>query len=537
MATLPNSLPEQPKYTVSIPGHGTLTGYTFDSAIRGIPTTHRFTQVPYALPVESNDRFKIAKPIPKDYDYTGDYGKVGLRCYQPGVDNPLFQYDKQPSQEFVQYSNIFIPAGKIPEGGWPVLIYLHGGWLQYNEPNRILLSTNDLNADFAKRFILVCPGYRLNIFGFLSSKELLEEDEKSSNFGFWDQRMAIEWTAKYIKYFGGNPEKLTVGGLSAGAYSNFFQLAYELYHPEEPQLIKQAFFHSNLVYVQPKTIAEVQSQFDEIIERLGIDRSMPSHEKLEKLRKIEPGFFEDFIPTLKMHTFRAVTDDKFVSSQLIKELNNGQFTERLIKKNIRLLIGEVDNEAWKYSMLNTPVSKDDLKVQVENYYPSTIVEPLLTKYPEFEALEESDPDFNEKLRIIFGEITSDGQVYASERGFISKLVFFNYPSELIYRYRISYRAKFLDKILSPEHKVIHALDTTLWFYQIKEYSDSEISIAKNWMDPYLEFLNFETVTKWQSGDYRKFNLLKANGDIEYAIDNLWERGIEVAQKVYDSQLT
>lgn len=46
----------------------------------------------------------------------------------------------------------------------------------------------------------------------------------------------------YIKYFDGNAEKITISGLSAGSYSTFFQLAYELYNPNEVQIIKQVFF-------------------------------------------------------------------------------------------------------------------------------------------------------------------------------------------------------------------------------------------------------------------------------------------------------
>jgi carboxylesterase type B len=42
--------------------------------------------------------------------------------------------------------------------------------------------------------IIVSPTYRLNLFGFLASPELAEESAPAGtgNFGFWDQRMAIE---------------------------------------------------------------------------------------------------------------------------------------------------------------------------------------------------------------------------------------------------------------------------------------------------------------------------------------------------------
>ncbi|CDR41400.1 CYFA0S07e01640g1_1 [Cyberlindnera fabianii] len=535
MSYLANADESNKPYKLEIPGQGTLTGYTFKSSITGEDTTIRFAKVPYALPISAKDRFKIAEPIPDDFDYTGDYGQVGLKCPQPSVPNPVFNYKKSPSKEEIQYVNIFIPTGEAPEGGWPVFFYLHGGWLQYNSPNNVLMDTIDFNAQFENKFILVAPGYRLNMFGFLSSGELLEEDPRASNFGFWDQRIALEWTYKYIKHFGGNPDLVTAGGLSAGGYSLFFQLAYELYHPEEKQIIKQAVFQSNLVYCQPKTIEETQSQFDEICAKLGYTGT--GAEKLAKLRELDSSFIEDFIPTLSMHTFRAVTDDKFVPSGLIADLHSGEFTKKMIAKDVKLLIGEADNEPWKYSMLNTPTTKEDLKLQVENYYPAKVIEPLLKVYPDLYKFEDDDPDFQEKLRLVFGDITADGQVYASERGFINQLVKFGYPQEKIYRYRISYRAAFNDAIVPKELKVIHALDFTLWFYYMKQYTEEERKVATAWITPLVDFLNFkDDIDGWKATDYTKLNLLTAEGKIEYIEDTYWARGVEIADEVYKAQL-
>lgn len=88
------------------------------------------------------------------------------------------------------------------------------------------------------------PGYRLNLFGFLSGEELQDEAERdgeaAGNMGFWDQRAALEWTAQHIGHFGGDPSNITVGGYSAGAHSAFHQLAHELYFvPDEQAVIKR----------------------------------------------------------------------------------------------------------------------------------------------------------------------------------------------------------------------------------------------------------------------------------------------------------
>lgn len=68
--------------------------------------------------------------------------------------------------------------------------------------------------------IVVLPAYRLNVFGFLYAEEL-ERDaaaahETPGNHGFWDQRLALEWTREYGPLFGGDVRNITVAGYSAG---------------------------------------------------------------------------------------------------------------------------------------------------------------------------------------------------------------------------------------------------------------------------------------------------------------------------------
>jgi carboxylesterase type B len=68
--------------------------------------------------------------------------------------------------------------------------------------------------------IVVMPAYRLGPLGFLYSSEL-EKDAASvgetfGNHGFWDQRMALEWTRDNIGVFGGNGSEITLTGYSAG---------------------------------------------------------------------------------------------------------------------------------------------------------------------------------------------------------------------------------------------------------------------------------------------------------------------------------
>jgi carboxylesterase type B len=104
--------------------------------------------------------------------------------------------------------------------GWPVLFFIHGGFLQFGWANKPIEGIGPLLQETSFNAIIVAPAYRINAFGFLASKELQDEAKKdgesAGNMGFWDQRMALEWTAKNIGLFGGDCQKITVAGYSAG---------------------------------------------------------------------------------------------------------------------------------------------------------------------------------------------------------------------------------------------------------------------------------------------------------------------------------
>ena len=63
----------------------------------------------------------------------------------------------------------------------------------------------------------VSMNYRLGVWGFLQTPQLLAEG--NSNAGLLDQRMAFRWIKENIEAFGGDPDRITIWGESAGAQS------------------------------------------------------------------------------------------------------------------------------------------------------------------------------------------------------------------------------------------------------------------------------------------------------------------------------
>jgi len=67
--------------------------------------------------------------------------------------------------------------------------------------------------------IVVTINYRLNVFGFAGSGNLLSPEGSTGNWGILDQRLAFEWVQNNIQAFNGDPSKVTIFGESPGAGS------------------------------------------------------------------------------------------------------------------------------------------------------------------------------------------------------------------------------------------------------------------------------------------------------------------------------
>lgn len=111
------------------------------------------------------------------------------------------------------FLNVWAPA---ETKNCPVLIVIYGGGLVSGQTDELELD----GSRFAQKGVVVVTlNYRVNVFGFLAMKELEDENGKSGNYGYYDQYTAIQWVKHNIKSFGGNPEKMTLIGQSAGAAS------------------------------------------------------------------------------------------------------------------------------------------------------------------------------------------------------------------------------------------------------------------------------------------------------------------------------
>ncbi|ETN45675.1 uncharacterized protein HMPREF1541_09508 [Cyphellophora europaea CBS 101466] len=524
----------------------------------GKAVLRRYLKIPYALPPVGKLRWRHPQPLPSHFTFNdpsgspGDYTKFGPVCPQPVYGsstavlpnpNAVPPIPNEQSEDCL-YLNIWIPAGTPPADGWPVQFHIHGGWLQVgNAMQSHDHDPFDLLRETTPR-IIVAPTYRLNLFGFLGGEDVVSqhEDPSPSNFGLWDQRRALEFVAKHITHFGGDPNNISVGGLSAGANSTFFQLYYDTHLPPSQRLIKRIYLWSNAVAIQPSPTnsTPLTTQFNELCTAHNIDPSLPSATKLAKLRDVPSSAFIASLSRLKAHTFRSSTDDAFIPSTFLSSLHNGQFTTQLARHNIRILLGEVRDELNLYRLVNPPSSYPGLLTQLANYYPRPVVDALLPHWP----VPSKDSTDAQKWEDIFASITAAGQVHVPQRGFAHLLLHpprsegvTPLPEDNLYRYRIEWRAKGLDAWLRPELGVCHAGDTPLWWCSgwRAGYSEDDKKNVKKFLEPFGAFLEGKEI-QWGAKGEKRFRVMRPDGTVDEDVrDELWDKYMEVWDSIWDCQ--
>lgn len=171
------------------------------------------------------ERWKYPEPV-DSWDGVYDATAFGAACTQMRTfdreavkdPEPFYYREYRKSMDF-DYSedclflNIWAP---VYASHAPVILYIHGGAFMGGCGNEMHMS----GTEFAKRgVIFVSINYRLGVFGFLCSRGLEEESGHTGNYGLYDQAEAVRWVHRHIASFGGDPDRITLFGQSAGAMS------------------------------------------------------------------------------------------------------------------------------------------------------------------------------------------------------------------------------------------------------------------------------------------------------------------------------
>ena len=180
-----------------------------------------FKGIPFAAPPVDDLRWKAPQPVK---NWTGVL-KCDKFSASPMQSKPV--PFKMWTEEFITppdklsedclYLNVWTPA-KSDRDKLPVFVWIYGGGFSSGSAACAVYDGEEISK---KGIIVVSINYRVGVLGFLAHPELSREsgNKVSGNYGLLDQVAALKWIKKNIEAFGGDPQKVTIAGQSAGSMS------------------------------------------------------------------------------------------------------------------------------------------------------------------------------------------------------------------------------------------------------------------------------------------------------------------------------
>ena len=262
------------------------------------------------------------------------------------------------------YLNVWTPARSADEK-LPVLVYFYGGGLFTGDG-----SENRYNGESMARegIVSLTVNYRLNIFGYFAHPELTAESgyNASGNYGFLDQTAALEWVKNNIAAFGGDPERITIAGESAGSVS----VSAQMVSPLSKHLMAGAIGSSGSLMgtLRAGPLAEEEEKGVAFAEAQGVSaladlRAIPAAELLEATAQMSPVHFSAAIDG---YFFPKTPDDLFEAGE---------------QARIPLLLGWNSLEMGHQGVLGAAEpTPDNFRAAVERLY-KTDAQSVLSVYP------------------------------------------------------------------------------------------------------------------------------------------------------------
>jgi len=279
--------------------------------------------IPYAKPPVGELRFKRACPvIPWD-------GILDAREYgQPSVQ---LENGELKGNENCLTLNIKRPR----EGGsFPVMVWIHGGGYNIGSTSVPLYSGDAFVND---GILFVSIQYRLNVLGFYDFTTYKYGDMFESNCGISDQIMAMRWIHENIAAFGGDPNRVTIAGESAGGTSVSNMLAIPAVKGMFQQAIVQSAIPNGIF-----THDMAREDMDLFMEGMGW-----TEEDLPKLLTMDP-FEMQKGNTYVAETFQAKNPGIYLPSPVLDDLIPVRPLEAIKKgsaKGVKVIVGTNLHEA------------------------------------------------------------------------------------------------------------------------------------------------------------------------------------------------
>ena len=289
-------------------------------------SVNAFLGIPYGESTAGKNRWRT--PIADD-GWQGVYKatRFGKACPQRNKFDPSLPY----SEDCLSL-NIWAPSEKSDKP-YSVLVYIYGGSYRWGYSGNPVYNGTNLSAQ--GDVVIVTINYRLGSLGFLAGvKDKKLGEEINGNFGLMDQILAMNWVKENISQFGGNPDKITLQGESAGAASVAIHLTGK---SSTKELFNNAIMQSSPIgipYKTKKDTKHIAKAFAENINCMVNDieclRSKTTEEVVDAQNKINFALESALHGIKDFVIFGPVIDGNIVKAHPLKKIVKNKIKKPLI---------------------------------------------------------------------------------------------------------------------------------------------------------------------------------------------------------------
>ncbi|KAK8199967.1 Carboxylesterase [Phyllosticta capitalensis] len=428
-----------------------------------------------------------------------EYKTTCPTVYRDNVTTYLYNTPALDESEDCLYINVFAPSRPAPPSGRAIAQFVYGGNNEFGGSQFRYYDGKYLAA--YEDIIVVTFNYRTSYLGFTMSPDMPLEQQ---NLGYLDMRKALDWVQKNIAFFGGNPQMVTIFGISSGAISVKDLMAY----PPEPIPFRAAYFQSR----EPG-----QYKSSDSWARLAKEMKCPDspRERLDCMARQDP---------LQVHTvmlqksirFTPVYDGRTAAKSIVWRVQQGKAAK------IPILYSAMYNDAAVFVLPRStyqPILDQDPKLTAEYAIRQHGGDPTKLDFVKaYDVAPRPDP---ERTRASVAKIYTDAQFICPAEGITHAVAA---SGQKAFRFVTNFTAQNAAKMLPnpPLLDAYHTADTPeIWgTYPREGATEQQVELSRYMMRSFANFVKDpQKGPGWPDVSQGKVQLVGGNGGSEgYPVD-------------------
>ncbi|XP_028635124.1 acylcarnitine hydrolase-like isoform X1 [Grammomys surdaster] len=437
---------------------------------------HTFLGIPFAKPPVGPLRFAPPED-PEPWSGVRDGTVYPAMCLQnldvfnvEGLKEMKLKLPPVSMSEDCLYLNIYTPAHAHEGSNLPVMVWIHGGGLAAGMASMydgsLLAAIEDL--------VVVTIQYRLGVLGFFSTGD----QHARGNWGYLDQVAALHWIRQSIVHFGGNPDRVTIFGESAGGTS----VSTHVVSPMSQGLFRGAIMESGVALL-PYLIADTSEMFSTTVAKLSGCEVMDSETLVHCLRGKSEAEILAINKVIQM--IPAVVDGEFLPRHPKELLASENF------HRVPSIIGVNNNEfGWVIPMVMGSTIKEITRENLQAVLKNTTAQMMLPPECSDLLMEEymGDTEDAQTLQAQFTEMMEDFMFVIPAL----QVAHFQRSHTPVYLYEFQHQITSLKDIRPPHVKADHGDEVPFvfgyFFWEMKcDFTEEEKLLSRRMMKYWANF--------------------------------------------------